>query len=621
MDNEIEEQPVLSPEEEKEIIESLVDFAQRSNEKFASDYQKIKEDRELFSSTCMWDENDKKLFAERSQAEINVLPKYSNAICNSFKEHPYQTKLLNDPEGKMSGLVKQVELDSDSDSIWSSCLKDSSTTGLAFAYVTTENNKLKLNYAYDSLLVIQDPGSIAINGKDSLEIAFVEKKTYNNLKNMYPDVIDTEERLKQSRTSNLGSMWNSSNSLFNLITYFRREGDNVNFYKILGNKILSYGTFTNISSIPAVPIKGEEFWFQSDRYYKGMVRGCKDSIKIINYSYSQLMDRLSQPSLPYDSISVRAIEGFENDYDNTNKAYRRYNDLDEETKQAINQPNHVVPEIRSGDLLTIINDAKQTISQIIGVPETGLIFQSNNQQQTATEVIARSKSTINNISHYYQHLKASIKQLTTVVVEILCEYNQIENVFTVDVIDGPEILLQKENLRQQLVATSSFVPETAKPLIMSEIIRTLDFPNANAVADAILQTLPENIRPTTLSVASLQTQLLELSNQNKQITEALKQSTDKNTQLQQSIDMDVIGNQNQLAMLREQHENAIKLKLLDLDIESKKMQQDLMLKLAEADNDNKIAITKALQDQQKINLENRKVLLDELEVARNNQVQ
>ena len=156
---------------------------------------------------------------------------------------------------------------------------------------------------------------------------------------------------------------------------------------------------------------------------------------------------------------------------------------------------------------------------------------------------------------------------------------------------------------------------------MSEIIRTLDFPNANSVADAILQTLPENIRPTTLSVASLQTQLLELSNQNKQITEALKQSTDKNTQLQQSIDMDVIGNQNQLAMLREQHENAIKLKLLDIDIESKKMQQDLMLKLAEADNDNKIAITKALQEQQKINLDNRKVLLDELEVARNSQVQ
>jgi len=611
------EQVNLSPEEQQEVISDLCDFAQRSNNKFANDYEKIKQDRELFSSTCMWDANDKKLFTDRNQAEINILPKYSNAICNSFREHPFQTKILNDKEGKISELIKQIELDSDSDSLWASCLKDTVTTGLAFAYVTTENGKLKMNYAYDSLLVIQDPGSIAVNGKDSTEIAFVEKKTYNSLKEMYPD-IDPQDRLLTSKTSNLGSMWSSTKDLFNLITYFKKVGNDVNFYKILGNTVLSFGTFTNLSSIPATPVKGEEFWYQSDRYYKGIVRGCKDAIRIINFSYSQLEDRLTQPSLPYDSVSARAIEGFETDYDNTNKAYKRYNDIDIENKSTIQKPEHVTPEIRSGDLLTIITDSKKTISEIIGVPESGLIFQSN-AQQTATEVIARSKSTVNNISHYYQHLKASIRQLTTVMVEILCEYNQIENTFTVDVTEGPEILLQKENLRQQLVATSSFVPEVAKPLIMAEIIRTLDFPNSEAVADAVLQTLPENIRPTNKNVASLQTNLLEVTNQNKQLVEQLQQAMDKTKQLQQSIDLDVVGQQNQRAMLKEQHDNAIKLKLLDMDIESKKMQQDLMLKLAEASSDNKVAITKALQDQQKIDIENRKLLLDELEASRNSQ--
>jgi hypothetical protein len=615
-----EESFSISQEEEQDVIKDLCDCAKRSDDKFSKEYDKMKTDRELFSSTTMWDDLDVKRFDGRIQPQMNVLPKYKNAICNSFKKFPYQIKLLNDKEGRVSELVKQTEMFSGADDVWSNGLSDTVISGLGYSYLTTEDNKFLFNYAYDPLLVIPDPCSTSICGKDQTFIAFLESNSYETLKEKYPN-IESEQNLKSSNTYMLGKYWNSKKGSYNLITFFKKVGNDVKFYKIVGNSVLDGGTFTNVSSIPAVPIKGDEFWVENERQYKGIVRDVHDAIRIINYGYAQLSERLVTPSLPYDFISKRAIEGFESDYETTNVYYKRYNDYDppkagDQPGTNIPPPQHVTPEVRSGDLIAIINDAKNVISEIIGIPSSGLVFQGNAQQQTATEVLARSQSTVNNISHFYQHAKASMKQLATVLVEIICEYNQIENVFTVEITDGPEIMLQKENLRQQLVATASFVPETAKPLVMAEIIRTLDLPNADELANAVLQTLPENIRPTGMNIATLQTKLSEDANQITQLTTAMQQLAEKNKSLKDTIDNQVLQNHNQLAMLREQHENAIKLKLLDLDAQSKKNQQDLALKLAEATEDNKQSLIDAMQQQQKIDLESRKVLVQELETAK-----
>lgn len=619
----------LSADEQRDIIKRLSECASRSSDRYKKEYDRMKKARTLYASTGIWDDKERDIRGEgRAKTRVSGLRKYKNAICNCYSSYPYEVNLAGDNDGVASGILTETLAESNADSIFSECIGDMGIMGRSYSYVTTEFvtgpdgtkvAKLIVNRSYDPTTVIFDPESKRQDGSDALFVAFVDSVSIEEAMRKVPGA--SKESLARSSTWSLGNYWSSTLSSVNDVVFFERDAENgcVNFYRIIGDTVYSHGTFSSVSAIPAVCFLGDELWEGDVRMHEGFITGgvC-DLIQIINYCYAQLKERLAVPSTPYDYISAEATEGFIEDYSIGSKAstpYRRFHSIDRNSGLALAVPVHVTPQVQAGDLIQIIAACKAEISDMIGVPESGLNFQGGDQQKTAYEVLMRSQNSVNNISHYYAHARQSITQLAKVMTEIICESSGIENTFRVSVEKGPEVVLQKERLRQQLMATQTLVPDTAKPLVMAELVRTLDIPNADALADVILQTLPEELRPRAGGMQAVVNELVQTKQAAAQAAAAIQQLQQANSELQQKVDTDEVAAQNQLLMTREQNANTLRIKLLDLEQRQREFEQTLMLETAKADDKHREALITAAQTQREADTKARNDLIRQINEA------
>lgn len=616
----------LTADEQQDVVKRLVDCARRSSDRYKKEYDRMKKARTLYASAEKWDEKERG--EGRAKTRISGLKKYKNAICNCYSSYPYEVTLAGDNDGVASDALTETLAESNADSIFSECIGDMGIMGRSYAYATTEVvaapdgekvAKLKVNRAYDPTTVIFDPESKRQDGSDALFVAFVDSVSIEEAMRKAPG--SSKESLLRSSTWALGNYWNSTLVSVNDVVFFERDADNgcVNFYRIIGDTVYNHGTFANVSAIPAVCFLGDEIWDGDGCMHEGFITGgvC-DLIQIINYCYAQLKERLAVPSTPYDYISSESTEGFIEDYSigaSASTPYRRYHAIDRNSGQALGVPTHVTPQVQAGDLIQIIVASKAEISDMIGVPESGLNFQGGDQQKTAYEVLMRSQNSVNNISHYYAHARQSITQLAKVMTEIICDSSGVANNFRVSVEKGPEVILQKERLRQQLMATQALVPDTAKPLVMAEIVRTLDIPDADALADVILQTLPEEIRPKAGGMQAVVNELVQTKQQAAAAIQQLQQLQQTNADLQRKVDTDEVAAQNQLLMTREQNANTLRIKLLDLEQRQREFEQTLLLETAKADDKHKEMLITAAQTQREADTKARNDLIKQINEA------
>ena len=125
-------------------------------------------------------------------------------------------------------------------------------------------------------------------------------------------------------------------------------------------------------------------------------------------------------------------------------------------------------------------------------------------------------------------------------------------------------------LRQQLMATQSLVPDAVKPLIMAEVVKTLEIENAESLSNAILLTLPEELRPVNKTPQALALELVQSKQQIEQLQQALQQLSEQSKQLQETINTDVINSQNQLLMVRVRMK-ALKNKAIEMQQRNKEL--------------------------------------------------
>ncbi|HQB64850.1 MAG TPA: hypothetical protein PK616_03080, partial [Fibrobacteraceae bacterium] len=360
-----------------------------------------------------------------------------------------------------------------------------------------------------------------------------------------------------------------------------------------------------------------EFWKEGSRHYKGIVRDVRDLVKIVNYSYSALKERLACPLIPKTRVSFESVEGYLEDYTQANKStagVERYKEWSVDGRK-LTAPITEYPELKSNDLLVVIGNAKSEISDIIGVPQSGLAFETDSAQATATEVLLRSQANVNNVSHYYQNAKSSLKNLMSICLDLLCYVEGVENTFEIAVTNGPETYVRKEMLRQQLMATQSLVPDAVKPLIMAEVVKTLEIENAEALSNAILLTLPEELRPVNKTPQALALELVQSKQQIEQLQQALQQLSEQNKQLQETINTDVINSQNQLLMVRVQNESSLKTKLIEMQQRNKEFELNYQLEIAKVDASQREKLMEQANEQAKIQNTIRQTALKEIELA------
>ena len=578
------------PEEEKRIIDEIVDLAQKSTDFFGVENERKRDDARVYADVVVFNETDTKAMTKnRAISSVNPLPLYVNAAKNLFLTNPFTSQVEGKNGDKFRDFLDQqlVEIFANSDanvSVFSEGLQDILEEGVGFMFLTTDEGRIEINLAYEPSSCIYDPNSRKLDGSDADFFGIVEQLPYERVKEMAEAngvTIPSKDRIQQTKTWSFAN-YNGSIGGVNLVHFYKRDSEGVWFIQVVGDKVIKRVLFRGLSCLPVVPIYGQRFKDDRKKFYKGVVRDTKHLCKIVNGCYVSLWERVSVPSVPYTSVSMDSIENVDADYNNDLARYKRYKEYVKKGEQWVHlaEPKRVDPVVVTADLLPVINDSLRKISLMIGIPEEGLGFSaaSDAVQKTAAEILTRSSALVTNVSHYYRHLQRSIQHVAEVIVEMLCIYNGMPNEYHVKLLKGPEDTLKREQRRQQILAFQSLAPEAAKPLLLAEAIRTGDFENAEAIANAVLLTLPPELKQALnvgggVDVAALSAQVGAL-------TQQAQQQAQQIDEYRRTIDADIIAGQNQLVMARMNNEAALRSKLVEIEARAAENEKDRQLELA-----------------------------------------
>lgn len=630
MENNEKELPKLSKQEQDEIVKDIVERAEKSRDFFGNENDRKKDDYRVFSNVEAFSEDQKKeVGAGRLVSKVNTLPLYVNAVTNLFLENPFQVdaetdsvEVVTDMEGNEIGNSKEfvnkklseiLEASDANENVFGPGLNDLSICGGAIFFNTIEKGEIKVNLAYDPTSAIIDPNSKTIDGSDSEYFGIVESISYESANEMAEGTLPSKDRIKDTKTYNFGGFNSPSPDSLNLVHFFLKKGGDVYYYKIVGDIVIYYDIFEGLSCLPIAIVHGQLFRDNEKKLYKGVVRDVKDLCKIVNGGYTVLWERIREAQDPFWLLDQGGVEGSVEDYNNSTTPYKRFRsqkEIREGVVVSYAKPERVVPEIVTADIMPQINDALLKISKIIGVPDDGIGFVNGTVQQTAAEFLGKSTAMVNNVSHFYRHLSASIKHICKVIVEMICIYNGIKNDFVLKVTKGPADALRRERVRQQLSAILQLCPEAVKPLVLAEIVKLMDVPGADKIAAAILLALPPEIKQAMNEQGGEQLEQLMAP-----LKEQLSALMNENEELKKQIQSEVISNQAQIIMARENNEAALRSKLVELEAKAAENEKDRALELAKLDASQQATFLDAANKSKEMDIKAHATAAKELEVA------
>lgn len=612
-----------SLEEEREIIDEIVELAKKSNDFFGTENERKKDDARVYADVEVFNKTDLKAMTDnRAVASVNPLPLYVNATKNLFLTNPFKAQVEGrngDPFREfLDTQLQETFTNSDANnSVFAEGLDDCLVEGGAYTFLTTEEGRIQINLAYEPSAVIYDPCSRKLDGSDAEFFGLVEQLPYDRVKAMAEEngvTIPSKDRIQTTKTWMFAGFNSVLNSV-NLIHFYKKATEGVYFIQVVGDKVIKRVLFRGLSCLPVVPIFGQRFKDDGKKLYKGFVRDTKHLCKIVNGCYVSLWERVAVPTVPYERVSMESIENLVEDYENDMARFKRYRAYKKigESPVALPKPERVDPVVQTADLLPVINDSLKKISLMIGVPEEGLGFNASAEvQKTAQEILTRSSALVTNVSHYYRHLQRSIQHLSEVIVEMLCIYNGVENNYSVKLLKGPEDALKREQRRQQILAFQSLAPEAVKPLLLAEAIKTGDFENADAIANAIYSTLPDNLKTALGINASVDVGAMQMQVQ--QMTQQMQQMRGEIDEYRRTIDADLVGSQNQIVLARMNNEAALRSKLVEIEAKATEAEKDRQLELAKMTAEQRTEAEKVFLEsrkaEQKASESARKALLD-----------
>ena len=305
-----------------------------------------------------------------------------------------------------------------------------------------------------------DPNSHKLNASDANEAAIIELKSKKWIEENYGSEYVREKPLVTVTQTYDEKEYQP------LVTYYVKEKGVVTCYKLLGDDVVE-SIPTPYTYIPVIPVFGEQFWVDNKLSYCGITRQLKGIQKLINYTYRQLMLRISKVPKNTWTAPVDAIEGFEDDYKNADKTLNPvlpYNAYDTKSNP-LTPPTRLSNEFEIADVSTLLSQSVDMISNIVGIPAVGLETQV---EKTATEVLMNSKTFNNNIRAYIQHLRYSLQVIGLLFAEQLYG-QQLYGQIKIEMVEGPDEAMKKQEARVELQQMAALITsdEDKRKLLMA----------------------------------------------------------------------------------------------------------------------------------------------------------
>jgi hypothetical protein len=191
----------------------------------------------------------------------------------------------------------------------------------------------------------------------------------------------------------------------------------VKWCKLNGTEILEESEWAG-SSIPIIPMFGDEVIVDGKKYYLSLIRGAKGSQQMYNYWASAATENLMlTPKTPF-LVDHRQIKGFENEWDDANltpRMYLRYNAIANLAKPS-REPQTQVPQA----IVQMMQSTAYDIEDHLGRYEASKGEAGN--ERSGKAIIARiaqsDKGTFTFVDNAANSIIAGLKQIVELIPKI-----------------------------------------------------------------------------------------------------------------------------------------------------------------------------------------------------------
>ena len=334
--------------------------------------------------------------------------------------------------------------------------------------------------------------------------------------------------------------------------------------------------------VPLVFVGGNEYNVDGKVIYSGLIRSAKDAMRLYNFSRSAYAERVAlTPKAPWVA-DVKAIEGYEGDWTDANvenQSVLRYNSTDEAGNQ-LPMPQRNNPSDIPAGFAQDMQLSEHDIQAALGMYNASLGEKSN--EKSGRAIMARQREGDTATFHFQDNLSRAIRYLGRILVDLIPKiydsrrvvrilgedgeskpaivdpqisgatekqgntyiYNLNAGLYDVSVAAGPNYTTKRMEAADAMMQLAQGNPNLF-PLIGDVMVRNMDWPGADAIADRLKLMLPPEIKqaeqnndesPEVIAVKQQAQEMLDQATQQIQAAEnGIAQRDQAIAQLQQEL--------------------------------------------------------------------------------------
>lgn len=509
----------------EEAIEKFKKFESRSESKRKKQIERIKDDRSFLGGK-QWDQEDDTVYpSSRPRRTINVLSNSVNSTVNVYAAYPYKPY---SPDEEADDACEAFNKFGSNARAAYDVLYNQVAFGLGYFAIGSESVTAADGEQVDvpALYSIEkveniyfDPDSIEIDGHDAQEAAICEYRSKEWVRSKYGDNWVTDKGVRAI----VNTTANKDPEQMVIVTYFRMEGGKCTVYRLLNNDFLEQPVQLNIDRVPVFPAYGERSYDDDDNViWQGIVRKGAPIQKLLNYSWSQLGERMAMAPKPVFMTTGDAIENLDSGYKtfqyNSNPLLI-YNRTTPDGKTALEPPQRLDNRVQFDDITGIIGAQLDLLSTITGVDAKG-VMQGETNEKTAQEVLYNERQAQTSVRHFYANLRDTMKSVFECVVQLLNLGHR-----RIDVVAGPGEHMELQIARTELMQLMGMVPEDKRMQFVNGIF--MSHPE-NAILREVFGAINTNPGPSQMEMQAFDTieqmkqAIGEKDQQIQQLTEQVK---------------------------------------------------------------------------------------------------
>ena len=591
---------------EDELIEKAAKFLNSSSSFYSNQQVRMDRDMQMYSGE-FWNKDliNEWYRTDRPHEVWNMWKVFVNAIASPFSASPYHIELekkQTKEEEDLQEFINKFEHNNDFKTQLLDWLSNAAITGQAAATISIidkpdETQEIKLELIDDMSMVALDPMITTTSGADAEEGAIVNYISLSKAKRLYgDDVVGFDYPRVVPPMCNIGKQWPVKEDTVQEVIYYYKDTDGkVVFSKLCGNKVVKHNKMP-YNIIPIIRMTGYKVRTEDrKRDYIGVVRSTYSLQLGANIGFSTLLERMNRSPKGNFLLPVGAIEGLEE--------YYKMAGSKESLLYLYNgsiPPTPIKESYETGDLAETISRSMELMSNVLGIPITG-INGLNLNDKTATEVLVQQNNSMSNVACFYNSAYEAIRSIGRILIALKGFDPEITD-FSLQ--NGPEVVTRNAKKRQELALLNTLLPDNMKPVIAKYIAETLD----DSIADKLAQDITANIDPNIKLVSDTPEDPNAVH-----ILNGMKQTLDTTIQQLQTAKAENAELKKQIDTLNLQMLNMKGQQQLDWNkflIEQKNKQvleeAKLMAQGVKIDNDAQEAMDKADIEQQKLELERNK---------------